>query len=282
MNTKYKNRLTLIFNSLLAYDVPVEGQGEEEESGVTDAWLDDFFDDLGGTSDAPVENNDEVETPVIEQQPDPVVPAVVDEPAKIVEEVKPVEVVKPVETPEAVEQRTKQQVETYRSELQKAYAISDEDADAILTDPKTVLPRLMANMHLTMLQQVGQFVQSAMPDLVQNQVRTVSQVDSRMQTFAEKYPDLVTKENQSYATEALQVVKRLYPKASFEEMLDKVGPVAYSLMGKAAPVAAAPAAAPVSQAKPKPFLSQAKPSTAPKPAQNLDSTQEFLAGLTRY
>lgn len=180
---------------------------------------------------------------------------------------------KPAKTPE----EEKAEVERFMGELQKQYAISDEDADAILTDPKTVLPKLMANAHAMILQQVGSFIQQAMPAIVQSQVRNVSTTDQRLAEFQQMYPDLATPENQAVAMAAIQTVKQANPGIGYSDMLKKVGPVAYALLGKTMSVEKKPL-----QAKPKPHI-PAKTSTsttAPK-EKSSDPTTAFFESLSR-
>lgn len=292
-NMKNKKAIDLLFKLIKGYEAGEEAPAETE--AVDDAWLDEIFGDTGEApkaeaGDQPVEVSDEVveeaepqeevEAPVGEVGAKPVV-----EQPKV--EQKPTEVEKSVVTEPSEEdvkrqqEAFQQQVDAYRGELQKQYAISDEDADAILTDPKVVLPKLMANMHLAMLQQVGQLMQQMTPSLVQQQVHTVNTTQERLKAFSAKYPDLVSPENQEITVQAVRLVKQLHPKATFEELMEKAGPVAYSLLGKAQ--APAPASTKQTAAKVKPHIPAKQTTSAPaKPATPSDPTEAFLASLTRY
>lgn len=295
-NTKIMKATALLFKLVKGYDTGEEAPVETAVDAVDDAWLDEIFGDSSEApkteGDQPVEVSDEVveevkepaakEAPVVETGVKPVV-------EQPVVEQKPTVVEKPVVNEPSEEDVKKQQeafqsqVEAYRGELQKQYAISDEDADAILTDPKVVLPKLMANMHLAMLQQVGQLMQQITPGLVQQQVKTVGVTEQRLKVFSEKYPDLVAPENQEIAVQAVRLVKQLHPNASFEELVEKAGPVAYSLLGKAVPTATQVAAPTQTAAKPKPHIpaKQTTSAEAKKPLPS-DPTEAFLATLTRY
>lgn len=292
-NMKNKKAIDLLFKLVKGYETGEEAPVETEV--VDDAWLDEIFGDTGEApkaeaGDQPVEVSDEVveetdpqeevEAPVSEVDVKPVVeqPKVEQKPTKTEEPV----VTEPSEEDVKRQQEAfQQQVDAYRGELQKQYAISDEDADAILTDPKVVLPKLMANMHLAMLQQVGQLMQQMTPSLVQQQVHTVNTTQERLKAFSAKYPDLVTPENQEITVQAVRLVKQLHPKASFEELMDKAGPVAYSLLGKAQTPASAPAKQ--TAAKVKPHIPAKQTTSAPaKPASPSDPTEAFLASLSRY
>lgn len=226
----------------------------------------------------PVEEDQEEELPedTPEDEPDleqPVDQDPVEKPALTAKpEQAPVEQ-KPVKTAE----EEQAEVERFMGELQKQYALSDEDADAVLTDPKTVLPKLMANVHAMILQQVGAFIQQAMPTMVQSQVRNVSTTDQRLAEFQQMYPDLATPENQAVAMAAIKTVKQANPNIGYAEMLKKVGPVAYALLGKTMSVEKkAPAA------KPKPHIpAKTSTSTALPKEKSSDPTTAFFESLDR-
>lgn len=208
-----------------------------------------------------VDEDDEVQEPVVAEEAPVVTEDAVVEP--VVEAIEPV-VEQPEGSSETVEAETpnfEEEVTKYKGELEKQYAISDEDAEQILTDPQLVLPKLMANMHLAMLQQVGKMMQDNMPSIVENTVKQSTTRDKRMAQLQERYPDLVTKENEAIATTALKTISQLHPGITFEAMLDKLGPIAQALMGKEAQ-APAKGSTVVPIAKPKPHIPTRGTSTA--------------------
>jgi hypothetical protein len=65
------------------------------------------------------------------------------------------------------------------SELEKRYALSKEDADAMISEPETVLPKLASQMYLDIYEQVMRQMQGMLPQAVQHiqQATTAGQKD---------------------------------------------------------------------------------------------------------
>lgn len=172
-------------------------------------------------------------------------------------------------------------VTKFRGELEKQYAISQEDADLILSDPQTVLPKLMTNMHLAVLQSVGNLLQQSLPNLISRQVQSDTVTQTRLQTFSQKWPELVQDEAGQKATmAAIQALRQAEPTIGFEAMVERVGPLAYQLLGKQLPQATpAQEPAPV-KAVPKPHRPAKSTSTSSQPAK-LGEQEEFFAQLVQ-
>lgn len=265
-----------------------EGQEEEVEQPSS---LEDFFSKLSEDTDldsAPDEDLDEGGDPETggddggEQnvddgksgnQDDPAKPAVTDAPAEQPAETKPaVETPTPtpaVETPPAqpeplTAEQEAEQLKQLRGALEQSYALTDEDADAVLTDPKTALPRLMANAHLQIMGQVAQMLQHVVPQILEVTTKQSQTKQSINDKFAARWPELAADAaNKQSVIAAIQTVKAANPTLSVDEVIEKVGPVAYAIIGKPVPVAA-----PAAQQQPAPKVTppKARPHTPAKSA----------------
>lgn len=266
-------------DDIVVPEPPAEDDVVEDDSDTdffSNLITDNEVEDLEPSEPIAVDNDDEEEEEVVEVEEEPVAEVPVEtpvaEPEPVVEQ--PVVVEEPVA--EVPAPSFDEELDKYKGELQKQYAISDEDAEQILTDPQVVLPKLMANMHLAMLQQVASMMQSNMPQLVESTVKQTTARDTQLSKFKARYPELLTKENEKVATTALQTIKQLHPNITFDEMLDKVGPLANALMGKEA--VAKPAPKPV--AKPKPHIATRGTSTATPPVKPKgDAMSSFIDNL---
>lgn len=279
-----------------------KGYGDDEVEVDDEDKLSSFFDEvLSGDLDAIPDEEDEVEEADMEtadpetseaeggtndDEVKPVVaPVVKDTPevtaaAPVVEQqTDPVVTPTPVEAPVKTDaERQKEYDDTIR-ELEKVYAISDEDADAILTDPKTVLPQMQARAHVLMVQTMHNMITALVPQLIQQVGNEQTTKKTLMDQFAAAWPDLVSKDVEPTVIQAVVSVRKQYPNASQEELIKKVGPVAYALLGKEAPVkqiTPVPAAAPKAKARP---FTPAKQQAAPPKTLPSDPMGAFFADI---
>ena len=184
-------------------------------------------------------------------------------------------------TPEVDPEKQKQEIEKFSSELQKLYAISEEDADAILTDPAAVLPRLMANANMIMLKQVGQMMQQFqqnLPNVINQTMVQKSAETERVDALKKAYPELMTDEAVPYVVQAVNTIRQSNPKIKFDALIKKVGPVAHALMGTMPVVKQEQEPAKVPP-KPVPRHIQARESSVTPPAKKLSPDEEFYSNL---
>jgi hypothetical protein len=105
--------------------------------------------------------------------------------------------------------------------LRGEYALTTEDADGLLTSPEDVMPRLMAGMHMRMMESVAQMVRNSLPNLIQN---TLSQTQ-QSQTWEEKFFGewQALKEHKDEVLQMKQALKGIYPNRDPEEIDREVG-----------------------------------------------------------
>lgn len=256
------------FFSRLA-DTSVE---EESETDLEETDLDDDLEAIAG-DDAEVDEPVVTDKPVVEEEPK-------------VEEVKPVVEEQPKVTPEPVEvpkEKTPEEQEAENAqifgELQKVYAISDEDADAILSDPKTAVPRLMANAHAIMMQTAYNMIQQFVPQIIEAQKAQSTTRQTLIEKFSTKWPDLAGEDTKQAVIAAIGTVRQLNPNIDVDTLIAKVGPVAYSILGKTpAPAKQTPPAA--KPPRPRPHTPARSRETSPaKPAQTGDAVADFIGSL---
>ena len=177
-------------------------------------------------------------------------PTAQSEPAKIEPEVKPEQ--QPQVTQPATEPQ-QMNLDQIRGELEKAYAISDEQADLLTTDPQKAFPALAAQLHMQVMSQVLNVIQHALPQqiqLVQTRQQEYGQVEGQ---FKQLYPDLDLAKPDVYEAvkTAANLVGKQFPQMGMDDKVKRVGLLAQSLLGNI-PTAASQQAAPAKQAAPKP------------------------------
>lgn len=286
----------------------LNGFGPEDDEEIkgdspTPDGLADFFSKLSEDTDLDItleedqDDDDDSETggdnggeptpdpvkPVVTEAP--VVPAPVAAPTEQPAETKPVvdPVVAPVvaeapKEPTAEEQEA--QLAVFRGALEQQYALTDEDAEAVLTDPKTTLPRLMANVHMQMMSQFAQMLQVVVPQILDVTTKQSQTKQSINDQFAKRWPDIAADEaGKDLVVTAIRTVKAAHPTATLDVVIEKVGPVYYALSGKS-PAAPAPAAPPPkAPPKARPHTPARSVVTPPKPQTTGNAVTDFIGSL---
>lgn len=206
---------------------------EEEESAGGDD-LDWLFEETS------LEKEEE-ETPTVTEEETPEVDAT---------EVPGKEEEKPTETPEVTEKTEEEEEEpteeqptseelspeklaelkeNYRAELEKQFAISDEDANLLVTAPEKVLPRLASQIAMQILEQAHvmqtQLVQN-LPNIIRNTQLQVDGDEAIKQQFMSLNPelsDMKADELEAAINEFAPIIKNRFPRISVEERMKKLG-----------------------------------------------------------
>lgn len=151
----------------------------------------------------------------------------------------------------------------YRADLEKVFAISDEDATLLVTEPESVLPRMAANMYEKVMSDVVSMMQTQIPAVMQQfQKQTESQQKTK-DMFYKINPGL-SEVDESQVTELIPqyagLIRQTNPNLTQEELIRKVGMVIGAALGvDAGKVREAP------PPKPKP-AAQVAPAPAPSAA----------------
>ncbi|XAI96496.1 lipid binding protein [Microcystis phage Mel-JY34] len=120
---------------------------------------------------------------------------------------------------------------TLRGTLVQRYALSEEMAERALTDPGAVLPELAADLQLNVTEAVTYGVMSTLPQILD---QLLAQRESRVQgesAFFGKWKELNTDQGRKAVQTFGQAFRQLYPNASPEEFIEKVGATAMLSLG---------------------------------------------------
>lgn len=139
------------------------------------------------------------------------------------------------------------------SGLEKLYAINEEDANRLQTEPEIMLPKLAANMHMTVTRSVMTAIQSMIPEILANQNTMRSADDEARAVFYGVNPDLNDPKYEPAVLQVAQMFRAANPSAPREVAVKTIGQMVRMSLGIAPPVAANPSAAllqPQAQARP--------------------------------
>lgn len=138
--------------------------------------------------------------------------------------------------------------ETRLGELAGTYAISNEDAASLLTEPEVVLPRLMANAHMMVLESAMRAMQAMVPVMLQQTTQAETANNSARSLFGSINPDLMDARYEPAILQFGEVFRKVNPTAGPEEASRAIGALVRSALNITAPGAQA---APSGQAAPR-------------------------------
>lgn len=248
-----------------------EPEGDDVESG------DDEGDDTGDEEEPEVEGEDEPEgDEPEEEESEETEPEKKPKKKKSDKKDEDEEEEQPEEqTPEQQEQDQAARKEAFRTELEERFAISEEDANLLISEPEKVMPKLMSQIAvetLDMVQQMQTQMLQAMPQIIQgvNQQQT-TEADARTQ-FMEMHPGLETMDAETLdaaVTSMAPVLKQQFPNATPQELMQKLGTAIATLHG-----VKTPAKKQQKKAPPKPHTPTAPAQSSTPPAQKQLSNLE--------
>lgn len=134
--------------------------------------------------------------------------------------------------------------ESYTKALAEHYAMSEEEASAVLTEPEKVLPQLAARVHLEVVQNVLGTIAGVLPGVVLGVQQAQVQHKQLEDQFFTAWPQLDRQADMGTVMSLAQAWRAANPTASAEEMVKNVGAMAIVKLGKL------PAAPPAQQVAP--------------------------------
>lgn len=154
-----------------------------------------------------------------------------------------------------------------RGELEKTYALTEDQADMLTTDPQKIFPQLAAELHLKVMAHVLRVFESALPQQIQQLNSRQTQYQQVEGQFKQLYPDLDLNKPDVYSAvgTAAELVKKQFPQLSMDEKVKRVGLLAHSLLGTQTPVQQQ-VVAPVTKAAPRPSPVSPAPARSSAPA----------------
>lgn len=115
--------------------------------------------------------------------------------------------------------------------LEGSYKLSEDEAAQALTEPEVLLPKLMAKVHMSLLEQTMQGVQAYVPQLIR-QVRVSDDTEARArQEFYSYNPDLNDPKYEAAVLQAGPAFRAVHKNATREQVLVGVGNMVRSMFG---------------------------------------------------
>lgn len=274
-----------------------EPEVETPEVDEDAAFMDSLFKDEDGEEEPEPEPEKKPEPeakpePEPEPEQDKQEPEVEQEPEKKPEaepEKKPEEDKKP-EPEEEGKEPTQEELDAQRTEflaaVEKDFAISEEDANLIVTEPEKVLPRLAANIYDRAMRDASQMIERAfgqMPAMMQNfnsQQQAATQAQEMFMAANPGIEKIEKQELEALVNQFAPLVTKQNPNASNEEKLKALGRTIAAVkgisLGEVTPQAApTPKETPVQPHTPAaPVSSGEQP--APKPSSEADAFIDML------
>lgn len=124
------------------------------------------------------------------------------------------------------------QVQAYRESLSTEYAISEDDALALVTNPEQVLPKLAANVHMRVMEDVARHVQQALaqvPVMLQAHVARAQAEDRAKQEFYGEWPGLSA--HHDTVVSNASIIRQAHPKATKQQIIEMAGVMTAMALG---------------------------------------------------
>jgi hypothetical protein len=242
-----------------AGETPVETAAEAPWEDFNSNWDDDGLDeDLGDGETSVVPEVTPAAAPVVEAPVvEPVAPTVtpVAAPEPVVPAPAPTPVV-PTPTPVPTTSTPVEPLpirDTLLSQLEKTYAISEDDVDALRLEPETVLPKLAARIAVDSYERVFGAIVAQLPTLVTQTLRAQSETESLETEFYSKNPGLgeYAKANgrekvDAIAAQAAVLIRSQNPSIAKDDLIKLVGSATEAMLGLPSRTGG-PSAAPVAE-----------------------------------
>ena len=112
------------------------------------------------------------------------------------------------------------------SQLEPVYALSEEDARNVITDPEKVIPKLFARMHVDMMMAVASGLEKQLPVYLQQQSGETNFRQSANREFWKTWPHLGKPEYLPTVQGILTQYRQLNPQADLPTIIREVGVLA--------------------------------------------------------
>ena len=134
--------------------------------------------------------------------------------------------------------------------LSERFAISEEDAELLQTQPEAVLPRMAANIMFEAISSVHKQIQEFVPSIIETHMKVMKAQMEAETAFYEKWPGLkgLDAEKTSRLGGIIKAYNAANPNQPRDRRIEEIGALAHQIMGIPVPVAAAPKRKPAQQA----------------------------------
>lgn len=153
----------------------------------------------------------------------PPVPPVAEPPTPEVPPVVPV----PTETPEQQAEALQKVRTEQHSKLTDFYKLSDEDAASMITSPQEVVPNMLANLHMTVLENTLQTLASMIPQMVSQVMETKKANENANEAFFGAWPKLAKAELYAPLGRMISAYRTANPEVPQDQLIKEVGAAAH-------------------------------------------------------
>jgi len=116
-----------------------------------------------------------------------------------------------------------------RDELVKVYALTEEDARAVVTEPETVLPKLAANLHQAIFSQIQRSLAEYLPAVIQQATEARARQADADNRFYGRWPSL--RGHEQTVLQVGQMYRQANPTAPPEKAIEQIGQIVSLSLG---------------------------------------------------
>lgn len=141
------------------------------------------------------------------------------------------------ETPEQKQQREQREAEAaaaFTQQLENYYQIPEELAARLPTEPEKVLPVIAAKLHQSVLRGMEAWATKAIPAFFAHHQQVTEANSASRKAFFDRWPGLSAHEKNVLEVGAMY--RKMNPKATQQDVIEKVGQIVYAALGQQPPV----------------------------------------------
>lgn len=132
----------------------------------------------------------------------------------------------PQETPDQLAAKRAEHRAQAVAKIQESYALNEEDAAKLVVEPEKIIPRLLANAHAQILDNVWAMMQNALPTMIQHTQRQTEQSAKSVGQFFDAWPELNNPQYKPTIARVLQGYRASNPQATTEDVIREGGVMA--------------------------------------------------------
>lgn len=125
---------------------------------------------------------------------------------------------------------------------ERTFALSDEDKQALVESPETIIPNLMGRVLFAAASSAQRLMMEQLPFMIQNHLSTTKGVEESQSKFFDAFADLKDPKYRADLQRYADFYRAQYPQSTLEERIQAVGTWGRMHFKLPAPAAASPAA----------------------------------------
>lgn len=111
----------------------------------------------------------------------------------------------------------------FLTDLENMYRIPEVEAPQLVAEPETVIPKLLARAHMAVMDQVADYMNKVLPQMMENVQQSKANVETTVGSFYKEWPELNKPEYTETVARSLAAYRSANPTAKPEDVIREGG-----------------------------------------------------------